>query len=118
MSVMGGEDPTLQCAESPQLGHHRGQNEHQHHRSRGPDDKRPGTPRIHRRGEITLVTRANSGLGFEAAAQFADAGYGRVFTTARTDAKAENARQNLGHKTSRPSLVQSFTGLRATVGQN
>ncbi len=69
-------------------------------------------------GRSAIVTGANSGLGFEAAAQFADAGYGRVFTTAGTDAKAENARQNLGHKTSRPSLVQSFTGLRATVGQN
>jgi len=46
-----------------------------------------------------LVTGANSGLGFEAAAQLADAGYGRVFITARTDAKAEAAREDLEART-------------------
>jgi NAD(P)-dependent dehydrogenase (short-subunit alcohol dehydrogenase family) len=46
-----------------------------------------------------LVTGANSGLGFEAAAQFADAGYARVFVTARTDAKAEAARKDLAART-------------------
>lgn len=35
-----------------------------------------------------LVTGASSGLGFEAAAQLASAGYSRVITTARTDDKA------------------------------
>lgn len=46
-----------------------------------------------------LVTGANSGLGFEAAAQLADAGFSRVFITARTEAKAESARQNLEART-------------------
>ena len=46
-----------------------------------------------------LVTGANSGLGFEAAAQLADAGFSRVLITARTDAKAETARQDLEVRT-------------------
>lgn len=46
-----------------------------------------------------LVTGANSGLGFEAAAQLVDAGFSRVFITARTEAKAESARQNLEART-------------------
>ena len=40
-----------------------------------------------------LVTGANSGLGFEAAAQLAEAGYGRVILACRTLEKAETARQ-------------------------
>ncbi|MEE8331879.1 MAG: SDR family NAD(P)-dependent oxidoreductase [Acidimicrobiia bacterium] len=46
-----------------------------------------------------LVTGANSGLGFEAAAQLADAGYARVIITARTDTKAETARRKLQART-------------------
>ena len=42
-----------------------------------------------------LVTGASSGLGKEAAAQFAGEGYGRVIITARTSAKAEQARTDL-----------------------
>ncbi|MEO0600058.1 MAG: SDR family NAD(P)-dependent oxidoreductase [Myxococcota bacterium] len=42
-----------------------------------------------------LVTGANSGLGFEAAAQLAEAGYGRVILACRTLEKAEGARQRL-----------------------
>jgi NAD(P)-dependent dehydrogenase (short-subunit alcohol dehydrogenase family) len=42
-----------------------------------------------------LVTGANSGLGFEAAAQLAAAGYGRVILACRSMEKAENARQAL-----------------------
>ncbi len=42
-----------------------------------------------------LVTGASSGLGLEAASQFADAGYARVTVTARTDDKAETARAEL-----------------------
>ncbi len=41
------------------------------------------------------VTGANSGLGFEASAQLAEQGYGRVIITARTVAKAETARDEL-----------------------
>ncbi|MEM6926714.1 MAG: SDR family NAD(P)-dependent oxidoreductase [Myxococcota bacterium] len=42
-----------------------------------------------------LVTGANSGLGFEAAAQLAQAGYARVILACRTLEKAERARQQL-----------------------
>ncbi len=42
-----------------------------------------------------LVTGANSGLGFEAAAQLAEAGYGRVILACRTLEKAEGARSSL-----------------------
>ncbi len=42
-----------------------------------------------------LVTGANSGLGFEAAAQLAASGYGRVILACRTLEKAEGARQAL-----------------------
>lgn len=46
-------------------------------------------------GKTALVTGANSGLGFEAAAQLAEAGYGRVILACRTMAKAETAKQEL-----------------------
>lgn len=45
--------------------------------------------------KTALVTGANSGLGFEAAAQLAEAGYGRVILSCRTLAKAEGAKQKL-----------------------
>ena len=43
-------------------------------------------------GKTALVTGANSGLGFEAAAQLAEAGYGRVILACRTLEKAEGAK--------------------------
>lgn len=48
-----------------------------------------------------LVTGANSGLGFEAAAQLADQGYGRVIVAARTEQKAQAARDQLLARTSK-----------------
>ncbi len=45
--------------------------------------------------KTALVTGANSGLGFEAAAQLAEAGYGRVILACRTLEKAERARTQL-----------------------
>ncbi len=45
-----------------------------------------------------LVTGANSGLGFEAAAQLAEAGYGRVILACRTLEKAEGARAALAER--------------------
>ena len=42
-----------------------------------------------------LVTGANSGLGFETAAQLADQGYGQVIITARNQHKADAARDEL-----------------------
>ena len=42
-----------------------------------------------------LVTGANAGLGFDAAAQLAQRGYGRVILACRTIEKAETARQQL-----------------------
>ena len=46
-----------------------------------------------------LVTGASSGLGFEAAAQFAESGYGRVIITARSHSKAAKARSDLQVRT-------------------
>lgn len=45
--------------------------------------------------KTACVTGANSGLGFEAAAQLAEAGYGRIILACRTQAKAEAAKQAL-----------------------
>jgi len=45
--------------------------------------------------KTALVTGANSGLGFEAAAQLAEAGYGRVILACRTLEKAEAAKEEL-----------------------
>ncbi len=42
-----------------------------------------------------LVTGANSGMGFEASAQLAELGYGRVILACRTVEKSEAARKNL-----------------------
>ena len=42
-----------------------------------------------------LITGANAGLGFEAAAQLAEAGYGRIVLACRTEDKAERARAAL-----------------------
>ena len=42
-----------------------------------------------------LVTGATSGLGFEAAAQLAEAGYGPIVITGRTQAKADRAKSQL-----------------------
>lgn len=47
------------------------------------------------RDSAALVTGASSGLGLEAAAQLADAGYTLVTITARTEDKAEAARTDL-----------------------
>ena len=46
-------------------------------------------------GKTALVTGANSGLGYEAAAQLAEAGYGRVILACRTLEKAETAKKTL-----------------------
>ena len=52
-------------------------------------------------GEKTaLVTGANSGLGFEAAGQLVESGWGRVILACRTEAKAGDARQRLVKRTS------------------
>lgn len=48
-----------------------------------------------------LVTGASSGLGFEAAAQLAEAGYGSIVLAARTDDKAARARDELVERTGR-----------------
>ena len=48
--------------------------------------------------KTALVTGANSGLGFEAAAQLAEAGYSRVILACRTLEKAEAAREALAER--------------------
>ena len=47
------------------------------------------------REKTAVVTGANSGLGYEAAAQLAEAGYGRVILACRTQEKADGAKQTL-----------------------
>ena len=46
-------------------------------------------------GKSVLVTGANSGLGYEASAQLAEAGYSRVILACRTLEKADTARSSL-----------------------
>jgi NAD(P)-dependent dehydrogenase (short-subunit alcohol dehydrogenase family) len=53
----------------------------------------------HTTDKTALVTGTNSGLGFEAAAQLAEQGYGKVIITARTEKKATAARDELVAKT-------------------
>jgi NAD(P)-dependent dehydrogenase (short-subunit alcohol dehydrogenase family) len=48
--------------------------------------------------QTALVTGATSGLGFEAALQTADAGYGRVIITGRSAERAETARATLAER--------------------
>ena len=67
---------------------------------------------------IALVTGANSDLGFETAALLAEAGYGKVVVTARTQAKADDARRLLVERTSRDvfeTSVMDFDSL-ASIG--
>jgi NAD(P)-dependent dehydrogenase (short-subunit alcohol dehydrogenase family) len=45
--------------------------------------------------KVALVTGANSGLGFEASAQLAEAGYGKIILACRSEEKAEGAREHL-----------------------
>ena len=45
--------------------------------------------------KTALVTGANSGLGYEAAGQLAEAGFGRVILACRTLEKAEGAKRTL-----------------------
>ncbi len=49
--------------------------------------------------KVVLVTGGNSGLGFEAAAQLADAGFGTIILAARNEAKGEQARKILTERT-------------------
>jgi NAD(P)-dependent dehydrogenase (short-subunit alcohol dehydrogenase family) len=51
--------------------------------------------------KTALVTGATSGLGLEAARQFADIGYGRVIVTGRTEDKAAAAVDELGGQSGR-----------------
>ena len=46
-------------------------------------------------GKTALVTGANSGLGFEAAAQLAKEGYGKIILACRSLEKAGAAREQL-----------------------
>jgi NAD(P)-dependent dehydrogenase (short-subunit alcohol dehydrogenase family) len=48
--------------------------------------------------KTALVTGANSGLGFEAAAQLAEAGYARVILACRSQEKAEAAKRALAER--------------------
>ncbi len=54
---------------------------------------------IEKANKKVLVTGATSGLGYEAAAQFAEAGYESVTITGRSEAKAEAARSQLAQRT-------------------
>jgi NAD(P)-dependent dehydrogenase (short-subunit alcohol dehydrogenase family) len=54
-----------------------------------------GVNQMNNYGRTALVTGANSGIGFETAAQLAENGYGKVILVTRTLAKAEAAREKL-----------------------
>ena len=54
--------------------------------------------------KTALVTGANSGIGFEAAAQLAEAGWDKVILACRTEAKAEAARASLVERTGKESF--------------
>ena len=49
--------------------------------------------------KTVLITGSNSGIGFEAAAQLAEAGWGNVILACRTEEKAETARKLLVERT-------------------
>ncbi|MCH8115602.1 MAG: SDR family NAD(P)-dependent oxidoreductase [Chloroflexi bacterium] len=51
--------------------------------------------------KTVLITGSNSGIGFEAAAQLAEAGWGNVILACRTEEKAEAARKLLVDRTGR-----------------
>jgi len=51
--------------------------------------------------KTVLVTGANAGLGFDAAAQFAERGYGNVILACRTQEKADATRERLLERTGR-----------------
>ena len=55
-------------------------------------------------GKTALVTGANSGLGFEAAAQLADDGWSKVILACRTVEKAEAARAQLVARTGKDAF--------------
>jgi NAD(P)-dependent dehydrogenase (short-subunit alcohol dehydrogenase family) len=57
------------------------------------------SPTMNKSDKTALVTGANSGLGFEAAAQLADDGWGRVILACRSVEKAETARTALVERT-------------------
>ncbi|MEM7116329.1 MAG: SDR family NAD(P)-dependent oxidoreductase [Chloroflexota bacterium] len=56
-------------------------------------------------GKTALVTGATSGIGFEAAAQLAEAGYSQVVVTGRTVARAKDAAAALLNRTNRDIFV-------------
>ena len=59
----------------------------------------PAISQRDRSSATVLVTGANSGLGFEAARQLAEAGWGKVILASRSEAKAEAARAQLVERT-------------------
>ncbi len=81
-----------------------------------------------RNNHTVLVTGANSGVGFEAAAQLAEAGWGTVILACRTVDKAEQARAKLTERagkdvfvplaidTSEPGSAQAAANALATRG--
>ena len=73
--------------------------------------------------KVALVTGANSGLGFEAAAQLAEAGYGTVILACRSLEKAEKARAQLSERCGRNPFevvavdVSSFASSEAAAAE-
>ncbi len=60
--------------------------------------------------KTVLVTGANSGLGFEAARQLAEAGWGKVILACRSESKAEAARVRLVELTDKEALQPACGG--------
>ena len=63
--------------------------------------------------KTVLVTGANSGVGFEAAVQLVEAGWGKVILACRNEDKAEDARVRLVERTGR----DPFSGLAVDTSE-
>lgn len=59
--------------------------------------------------QTALITGANSGLGFEAAAQLAEHGFTKVTITSRTKEKAEEAQRKLVSRTGDTQVFETLT---------
>jgi len=69
--------------------------------------------------KTALITGANSGLGFEAAAQLADAGFARIILACRTEEKAEAAKKTLAERVGRDpyeTLAVDVASIRSSEG--
>jgi NAD(P)-dependent dehydrogenase (short-subunit alcohol dehydrogenase family) len=68
--------------------------------------------------KTALVTGANSGLGFEAAAQLAETGFGRVILACRSEEKARDARRRLVERVGRDPFETLVVDVASVASAN